>query len=110
MIASQLSHQERLQLVLPIVQAELAVAAGACLTAREAAKAMESLLPPVRYKEAHLLVTKSLRLMEQGFREMKSYVELRLGGIVDDDKRLRANRLLAEADKMRQQALLEMPK
>ena len=110
MIASQPSHQESLQLVLRIVEAELVAAAGACLAAREAAKAMQSVVPPEQYQEAHFLVTKSLRLMEQGFREMKSYVELRLGGIVDDDKRLRANRLLAEADKMRQQALLEMPK
>jgi len=55
-------------------------------------------------------MTECIQLLEQGFGEMKSYVELRLSGIVNDCRRLRAHRLFAEADRVRQQALFEITK
>ena len=74
------------------------------LKANAAIIGMREILPPRKCEDAHLATLEALQLMERGFLELKAYLERALAGRPDPDALDRGNRLLAEADRVKQAA------
>jgi len=86
-----------------VIEEELESATNAYLSANAAIHIMMAITPPERCVASHVATIGSLQLMERGFLELKGYMELVTGsGRVDNEKRELGNRLLAEADQVKQ--------
>lgn len=91
-----------------MVRGELAAVTKTYEVTTTAVTRFRLIVPPRQCKEGHLIATEALQLMEQGLSEMKGFMELALRtGRPDHDRRERANRLLAEADRVKQRGLFQ---
>ena len=89
-----------------VVRAQLTAGRTLLTTASRGTTAIRLIDHPRECLEMHIRMTEVLQLTEQAFGEHVAWMELALRtGQVDHDRRMRANRLAAEADRVKLEAL-----
>ena len=92
-----------------LAEQHLGVARVAQRAAREALAGIRVIVPPEACDEIHASLIEALRLSEQGFLEIVSYMQAGLRGVEpDESQRLLGNDLLADSDRTKEEALILM--
>lgn len=95
--------------ILALLRDELEAANNGYIATRDALTDFRVVVPPKECQELHLATTEALQLTERGFLETKGYLEYVIRTETDDPEQYdRANDLLNEADRAKQQVLYDM--